>query len=324
MPVLSSNACTIEGTTYLITADSYLNEMLPHKAFDGILSDSPSDAAEIWHSAKASEQGTHWLMVGLSKPVKVQSFTICNRYTSQANQNHNVKDFVFEGSNDGAMWISLFEGTCKGIPATSETFVIENSGYFTSYRLRILTSYSVYSYECYAVIGELQLQGMIKTQGSCRLTELIPQMAANIFQDDSGKEWKAIASTTHSAAYDNYMAFDGNNTSAWANGYEEGSTTVREVESWIGIKCPERRELVAYILIGGNSVNYPTEWILQGSNDGTQWTDIQAKSKNTELANKSERFCLLSESVCYQYYRLYIKQYAQYCLVSKFQLLSII
>ena len=163
MPVLDANEKTIDGITYIASADSSINSsMLPYMAFNGNNADTLATQGQSWHSAKATTQGTHWLMVSMSNPVKVSNISIHHRYTAHTNENHNVKDFVFEGSNDGSAWVSLIEGTCEGVPASSDTFSVENPGYYTMYRLRAVTTYSIYSSEVYAVIGELVLNGYIE------------------------------------------------------------------------------------------------------------------------------------------------------------------
>lgn len=165
MPVISANEQTVDGITYTVAADSSINSsMQPYMAFNGNNAATLATQGQSWHSAKATTHGTHWFMVSMSNPVKIQNISIHHRYTSNTNENHNVKDFVFEGSNDGSVWVSLIEGTCKGVPASSDTFSVENPDYYTMYRLRVVTTYSIYSWEVYAVIGELVLNGYIEDE----------------------------------------------------------------------------------------------------------------------------------------------------------------
>lgn len=160
MPVLSADTQTVNGITYVTSADSSLNaNMLPHMTFNGINADTLATQGQSWHSAKATTQGTHWIMLATSQPVKVGSITIHHRYTALTSENHNIKDFVFEGSNDGLTWTELIADTCAGVPATAEIFTAVSPGYYGYYRLRITTTYSVNAYEIYAVIGELNLSG---------------------------------------------------------------------------------------------------------------------------------------------------------------------
>jgi len=162
MPVIGTNEQTIDGITYIVSADSSINSsMLPYMAFNGNNADTLATQGQSWHSAKATTHGTHWIMLSMSMPVKVSNISIHHRYTANTNENHNVKDFVFEGSNDGEVWDSLIEGICEGVPATSDVFTITNPNYYTKYRLRVVTTYSVYSNEVYAVIGEFNLEGYV-------------------------------------------------------------------------------------------------------------------------------------------------------------------
>jgi hypothetical protein len=162
MPILSSDIQDIDGVTYSVTADSCHNSMLPWLAFDGIDASTLATQGKSWHSARATTYGTHWIMLTISKGIAITSFTIKHRYTSNSMENHNLKEFIFEGSNDGETWIELLHDTCIGTPATSESFSINNTTRYTQYRIREITTYSVYSYECYLVIGELTFEGLIK------------------------------------------------------------------------------------------------------------------------------------------------------------------
>lgn len=160
MPILSSDTQDINGVTYSVTADSYHNSMLPWLAFDGIDASTLATQGNSWHSSMATTYGTHWLMLTISKATRITSFTIKHRYTSNSLENHNLKEFIFEASNDGETWIELLNDTCVGSPATSETFKIVNTNYYTYYRIRELSTYSRLSYECYLVIGELIFEGL--------------------------------------------------------------------------------------------------------------------------------------------------------------------
>lgn len=164
MPVLSADEQTVDGITYLVSADSsHVAAMSPYMAFNGNYADTLATQGQSWHSAKAGTQGTHWLMIDVSEAVKVESLTFHHRYTALANENHNVKEFIFECSeDDGETWAPLLFGTCEGTPATEETFAIVKPDYVKKYRLRIVNTYSSNASECYAVIGELELTGKKK------------------------------------------------------------------------------------------------------------------------------------------------------------------
>lgn len=147
-------------------------------------------------------------------------------------------------------------------------------------------------------------------------------MTSDIYQDAFSQTWQAMASTFYDASYAAYKAFDGQATTQWANGYEEGSTTIRELISWLGIKMPSPKKVIGYTLSGFSYEAYPATWIFQGSDDGTSWIDIDTRSVGTELAGKEKTYYLAGVAK-HQYYRVYITVYGKYLIIPKFQVIEV-
>ena len=80
---------------------------------------------------------------------------------------------------------------------------------------------------------------------------------------------------------------------------------------WIQYQFPDgvKPSIVAYAFRTANDATErdPKEWVLQGSNDGKAWTDIDAQ-KGVEFLSRFElKLFKLMAAVSYQYYRLVVK-----------------
>ena len=80
---------------------------------------------------------------------------------------------------------------------------------------------------------------------------------------------------------------------------------------WIQYQFPAgvKPSIVAYAFHTANDAaeRDPKEWVLQGSNDGKEWTDIDAQ-KGVEFLSRFEvQLFKLKAAVSYQYYRLVVK-----------------
>ena len=145
-------------------------------------------------------------------------------------------------------------------------------------------------------------------------------MTSNNYTDSNGDVWKASCSSKYSTTYDAYKAFDGN-TTFWAHG--TGTTTLpsgRELPCWVQIELPKAITIEKYVLRGANSNEYPKGWILKGSNDGIEFTDIDTQESSTLLSNNTENEFYVSSNESYKIYRLYVTDSTNYCGVSTFNI----
>ena len=80
---------------------------------------------------------------------------------------------------------------------------------------------------------------------------------------------------------------------------------------WVQYKFPDgvKPSIVAYSFRTANDAaeRDPKDWVLQGSNDGKEWTDIDAQ-KGVEYVSRFElKLFKLKAAASYQYYRLVVK-----------------
>ncbi|MBP5673916.1 MAG: discoidin domain-containing protein [Lentisphaeria bacterium] len=80
---------------------------------------------------------------------------------------------------------------------------------------------------------------------------------------------------------------------------------------WIQYQFPDgvKPSIVAYSLRTANDASErdPKEWVMQGSNDGKAWTDIDSQKGVEFFGRYTLKLFKLKAAVSYQYYRLVIK-----------------
>lgn len=144
---------------------------------------------------------------------------------------------------------------------------------------------------------------------------IIPKMNTNEFEDSHGT-WIASGSARYSTSHDYYMAFDGT-----SNCWEVNNTKPSILQ--IQIPDPENYFIDGYVLARLQySSEYPKDWILQGSDDGETWVDLDTQTSQN-LSDSKEHEYSLKLNKCYTYYRMYMTNYnSSWNSLSTFNLLG--
>lgn len=144
---------------------------------------------------------------------------------------------------------------------------------------------------------------------------IIPKMNANEFEDSHGM-WIASGSARYNTSHDYYMAFDGT-----SNCWEVNNTKPSILQ--IQIPDPENYYIDGYVLASLQySSEYPKDWILQGSEDGEVWVDLDTQT-DQNLSDLKEHEYNLKLNKCYTYYRMYMTNYnSSWNSLSTFNLLG--
>lgn len=144
---------------------------------------------------------------------------------------------------------------------------------------------------------------------------IIPKMNTNEFEDSHGT-WIASGSARYSTSHDYYMAFDGT-----SNCWEVNNTKPSILQ--IQIPDPENYFIDGYVLASLQySSEYPKDWILQGSDDGETWVDLDTQTSQN-LSDSKEHEYSLKLNKCYTYYRMYMTNYnSSWNSLSTFNLLG--
>lgn len=122
----------------------------------------------------------------------------------------------------------------------------------------------------------------------------VPTMTSNT--TPSGE----VVYSSQNATYPAYQAFNNNTSNAWG-------PSDATVPQWIGYKFTSN--MVVHKIIIRPDANYNgssvKDFKLQGSNDGTTYTDIQSNSCPNETTATDHSFAILN-SIGYKYLRIYI------------------
>lgn len=135
--------------------------------------------------------------------------------------------------------------------------------------------------------------------------KITPNMAS------SSQDGYIITSSTERTSYENWQAFDGTFTfaSSWDSVY--GNTS-----GWLAVELPSSKVVTVYDLTGGiigtgTNERCPKDWILQGSNDGSNWDDLDTRTDiddwDGEASSPSDtKQFTFTNSTAYLHYRLNI------------------
>src|SRR6056300_811159 len=127
----------------------------------------------------------------------------------------------------------------------------------------------------------------------------------------SGSGWEVTADSTNNStdrpgwkAFDNTWT-DSESLNVWHSG---GTATSTSSPTWLKIKYPSAYKAVQYsIQIRDlNYPRYPKTWKFQGSNNDSDWTDLDTQTNKTDWAGNNTVMFTFSNSTAYQYYRVYI------------------
>jgi len=113
-------------------------------------------------------------------------------------------------------------------------------------------------------------------------------------------------------------------SNAWYLFRESTSSVVNHyVNNWSQIKLPIRKILASYNIYSASSSNCATGWKIQGSNDGTNWTDLDTQSGVSAWTGWKATDFSVSSSGAYLYYRLKILAVTgSYAMITSIKLLD--
>jgi hypothetical protein len=112
----------------------------------------------------------------------------------------------------------------------------------------------------------------------------------------------ASADSAYSTDYEAWRAMDKDNSSYFC--WYSAATTFPH---WLQYRFTSGKTITSYSITSRNYAGSPnpTAWKLQGSNNGSSWTDLDTRTNQSFNANEKKTFSM-SNSTSYTYYRLYI------------------
>lgn len=246
VPVMTANNAPygeVSGTTPLNSNYSLW------KAFNG----TNANYSDCWYSAANSLPAN--VTYKSTTPMCVKKVKIANR-NGQGYGAEAPKDFSIRGSNDGTTWKTL--GTFQNLNNTEAAeyeFVIENnSDYFLYHQIYITTTNSQTT-EQYVAIANLQFYGR-------ELSVSVPTMTGN-----TTPYGEAFARSEYGNPVKNpaYYAFDGNDSTLWADA--QSSTSANG--AYVGYRFTNPVNVKAIRCYSNAGFSYK----IQYSDDGVAYTD---------------------------------------------------
>ena len=204
------------------------------------------------------------------------------------------KDWIFQGSDDGEVWVDLDTQTDQNLSDLKEhEYNLKLNKCYTYYRMYMtnynsswnsLSTFNLLGYTADDIDDTTPTPSPSPEPVDPILPEtqnlIIPKMNSNTFTDEHGT-WIASGSSKYSDVFDFFYAFDRSTANFW-------ETNVSPSHLQIEIPDPENYYIDGYIMrISKFSNRYAKEWTLQGSDDGETWYDLDTQ-KNQNLSDMEE------------------------------------
>lgn len=274
VPVMTSNT-TPSGEA--ITSSAY-SSYEAYRVFDG-------NASTYWNS-----DGLEGAYIGyhFTSPVIVKKIDYNNAPYNLDTRLHLSK-FDFKGSNNGSDWTTIehFDITDPLTPSKKEIFDVDNSTAYSYYALFRTDG----GFSTQVQVGELQFYTeQLSTKYG--LGEWVCEGQVPVMTSATAPYGTVTQSSQWSDAYAAWKAFDQDGTTSWIllQGYTEG---------WISYQFPTVKE-VKYAKIHAGA--YISTLIIQGSNDGTNWTDLTESLSN--ISNGWNKIDITKNRGLYTRYRV--------------------
>lgn len=285
VPVMTSNTAPsgyeVKQSSIYSGGGSYYG----YKAFDNDFS-----TTSCWNTdAVAAGQ---WIQIKLPNATIVKSMSLTNR-----NNSSNVcapKEFILQGSNDGLEWdnIATLLNKKSGQSETS-TFDIDNNEVYLYYRVYIVSGYV----DKGLVIGELQFYGYQEGDILWQPKGLVPVMTST-----TAPYGKSSANGLYDSSTPSNAAFDGNTSTKWtsANGVYKNS--------WIqyDFVIPTKVSRIMILPTYMNADPRVKNFIVQGSNDTTNFEDIYSGVIDNTVTSDVEQYFNIENDKYYMSYRVFV------------------
>ena len=122
---------------------------------------------------------------------------------------------------------------------------------------------------------------------------VVPAMTAN----NAPTPFVASASTEFDGSYPAWKAFDGTTAGYWS------TTTAGKIPCWLKIDLGNAKVLNGYSIYMDAGTYAPETWKFQGSNNDSDWTDLDSQASLTFGAGETKQFNF-TNSTAYRYYRI--------------------
>lgn len=195
------------------------------------------------------------------------------------------KNWILYGSEDGKIWIAIDQQINQVFPYRNIT----------------------QTYHCQSFAGYRFFKLHITANSGASITQLAEwQLHGGFYYD------RFYNDVTLNGGELSSSSNDGVNTDALKNITDNNGNSFYTLNApgstaWIQYKSTVPVQIRAYsIIVAGDDSKYPKSWILQGSNDGNQWTTINSRSNITFTLKGERKVYPVTHNAEYRYFRLNI------------------
>ena len=144
-----------------------------------------------------------------------------------------------------------------------------------------------------------------------------------VYGDTFCVDGTASASSIFGGSYTAPNAFDGNSSTVWESASGGGMPQWVKYDLGVGVTKIARQFSVMTWFADRNSP--PTDFVLQGSNNDSSWTDLYTKTGET-WTDAGPKFYQFANATAYRYYRLYVTATlgASYTSVKELQIMELV
>jgi hypothetical protein len=268
---------------YFASASSeFSGTFAAYKAFDGGVG-----AGQYW----VANTSTGWLRLHVAPRLILNSYEV--RVNSVPEATRAPKDWTMEGSNDGSSWTTLDTVTNQTAWGSGETRAFTCDVATTAYhyfRLNITANNG----DGLVQVAELYLYADTPATDA-------NQAPANMSGDSTPSPFVA-SDDGHFSTLAAWKAFDGNLSS---------ECVLSGTSGWVKIDLGSGNSaIIQSYSIGqtsGEATRAPNAWVLEGSNDDTNWDTLDTVTAQSSWAdNETRSFICDDVSTAYRYFRITI------------------
>lgn len=220
-----------------------------------------------------------WLQYEFTTAKIVNSYSIT---TAEDEPGRDPKSWVLKGSNDGIVWDDLDTQQNQSFTSRHQT-----------------KTYSFANTAAYKFVKFDNFANQYDDGGMLQLSEI--KLFGNDVQTFSTIKPTVTASGENAPDDIKSNLVDGSSNTKWLTWNNT---------AWLQFDFGEQVMIDGYALTSAKSYNNspdadPRSWVLQGSNDSINWTDLDTKSdENFKLRHQRKHYLLNNNTNAYQYYRL--------------------
>ena len=301
------------------SASSVYQSYNAYLAFDGNITDNG------W---VATGNTDCWIQYKFENPIKVNHVSLIPRNSSG---NSGINNFKVQGSNDGNVFEDIYTGKCNGTVGSYQRFTFNNDNHYLYYRIHIV---DIYSGATYCGITSLQFYSDADITTSQDAMSLIGKYdyCSNVLL--SNATWAAAIGnseyfeeiivpliptmTSNTTPSGICSASSEYNTTSVPYKAVDGVATTSEFDAWISARNESEKwwqymfespNIVNRMYISGrkytkDSNGQITSFVLKGSNDGTNWTDLTETIDRSSVGKGVRTYHNINNTVAYKYYRV--------------------